>query len=318
MLPLVSPPPKGKTIVYLQCQEDQCGLEAAGLGAAAKALGWTLKTLRFQETNPATLVSALNEALQYNPVGVYFAGLPDAVWSSVLPAYQRAGAVIVPNSIPDAASSPVVPVTLMGTAYSTREGQVLADEVATDSGGHANVLFVTVPQYPTFVPVQQAFTATLGSHCPGCKVTTTVSATIQDLLGGKLVPMIVSAVRTAPSTTYIASVDGAFLAGLTSALNSAGLGGKYKIVSAASSATNEQNILQGSEQASTGIGLTQVGWYAIDATLRHLEGMPLPDYNSMIPIPLLTKDTVGTPSATGDVNVPQDYAQQFQQLWKVS
>jgi ribose transport system substrate-binding protein len=313
--PLKSVPPKGKTVVFLQCEEDQCGLQGAGITAAATALGWHEKTLQFQESNPATLVSAMNEALQYDPVAVYFSGIPEEVWASEIPAYKKAGVAIVPSFVGVVPTNSTVIANLAGTSFSTQEGNELANYVIADSNASANVLFVTVPAYTTFVPLQKAFTSKLGG-CKSCSVNP-LDITIPQLEGGQLVPAVVSALQKAPSTKYIVSVDGAFLAGLPAALSSAGLSGKFKIVSASASTENEQDVKSGLERATMGDGGFQYGgWLDIDVVLRHLEGMKITPGDGGFPTPLLTKANVGTPSP--DDNVPSNYAQQFKKLWKVT
>jgi len=38
---LPSAPPKGKTVLFLQCEEAQCAQEGQGMQAAAATIGWT-------------------------------------------------------------------------------------------------------------------------------------------------------------------------------------------------------------------------------------------------------------------------------------
>lgn len=48
--PLPSKPPTGKTVVYLQCEQQECNLEGNGIRAAAAAIGWNYKaTVRQRE-----------------------------------------------------------------------------------------------------------------------------------------------------------------------------------------------------------------------------------------------------------------------------
>jgi ribose transport system substrate-binding protein len=317
-VPLKSAPPKGKTVVVLQCDESQCGIQGEGVSAAAKAIGWSEKTLDWQEANPSTLVSALTQALQYKPVAVFFSGAPYAEWSSVVPAYQKAGAVIVPSFQGAQVTNSVVVANLGGVSFSNLEGKEMANFVTANSNGKANVLFLNVSAFPPFPPLQAAFAKSLSSACPACK-STVLNATLAELDGNQIVPAIVSALKTNPSINYIVSVDGTFIDGLTTALQAAGLGTKYKIVSASASTTNLQNVKSGTETMTLGNGGFQYGgWLDIDTVLRHLEGMPITVTNSAgggFPSPVLTKANV--PAPTPDLNLPTNYAQQFEKLWKV-
>jgi hypothetical protein len=80
--PLPSAPPKGKTVLFLKCEEVSCGYEGDGLKAAGAAIGWNVKVLNFQAANPATLVSALQTGLQYHPVAAFLSGVPQEAWQS--------------------------------------------------------------------------------------------------------------------------------------------------------------------------------------------------------------------------------------------
>src|SRR5579863_8829189 len=126
--PLPSAPPKGKTVLFLQCEEVQCSYEGDGLKAAAAAIGWTVKVLNFQAANPATLVSALQSGLQYHPVAAFFSGVPQEAWQSEQKPYAAAGAFIVDNYL---ATTPSGIGIEAGRGYASENqdmGKVLADE----------------------------------------------------------------------------------------------------------------------------------------------------------------------------------------------
>ena len=94
--PLTSRPPTGKTFVFMKC-ELQCQVEADAIKQATAALGWTYKEVAFQDSDPATLVAGMKQALVYHPAAVGIPALPEAVWQSVIPAYKTAGVLIVTN-----------------------------------------------------------------------------------------------------------------------------------------------------------------------------------------------------------------------------
>jgi ribose transport system substrate-binding protein len=317
-IPLKHTPPKGKTVVFLQCDESQCAFQGNGIKAAAAAVGWTEKTVDWQETNPATFVAAANTALQYHPVAVFFSGEPYAVWSSVIPAYQAAGAIIVPSAEAAQPHNKVVVADIAGLSFSAVEAKELANYVAVSSKGKANILFVTVPAFPPFPPLQKDFQNDIATVCPAC-TTNVLSVTITQLFANQVDSTVVSALQKAPSTTYIVSVDGTFITGLTSALTAAGLGGKFQIASASAGPTDMQNVQTGTEAMteSTG-GFVYGGWEDVDTALRHVEGMPITIESTegagWVPV-VFTKSNVPTPSS--DENYPSNYPQLFKKLWKV-
>ncbi len=79
--PLPKAAPAGKTIVYLECDNTACTLDAQGIAAAAQVLGWTYKTIPFKLADPSTLISAMDSALQFKPYFVMETGVPEAAFA---------------------------------------------------------------------------------------------------------------------------------------------------------------------------------------------------------------------------------------------
>lgn len=311
---LKSKPETGKTIIYIQCEVAQCALEGKGLQSAAQALGWTYKNMSFQAANPATLVTALKDALRFKPLAVYFSGVPYDVWKSVIPDYKSAGSYIVPSAVPNVPLDGTVIASLGADALYVKAGKLLADTVAVDSNGSGKILFTTVPAYTIFKPLQDGYDAELKAVCPGCK-STTFGATIPQVTGNQMVPGIVSALKRDPDIKYVASANGDFLQTLPGALQSAGMAGKVKIFTFSGGTSIQQLVQQGQIQTTTAFGYNYEGWLGVDAALRASQGMPVSDEHSLLPLPLLTKDTITTPKDS--IDLPADYQAQFKKLWLV-
>jgi ribose transport system substrate-binding protein len=313
---LPSKPPAGKTVVYLQCEQQECTLEGAGIKAAAAAIGWTYKVVNFQAANPATLVAALKTALQYKPVGVFFSGVPQQAWASVQQSYAKAGAFITENFDAKAPSGPGVAAGRGYADNSAQIGKLMADEqVANANGTATKALLVSVPSYPVFVPEAAAYQAEIAKTCPSCSVTA-LNVTLPQLLGGQLIPAIVSAVKRTPGISYIVSVNATFVTQLPSALAAAGLAGKFKIISGPSEAPDQQNVLNGTVLATVNSPYIMGGWQDVDMAIRTAMHLPIPAGDHVVPTVLLTKADVGTPQNSYDV--PAGYAAQFKTLWHVS
>jgi ribose transport system substrate-binding protein len=312
---LPSAPPKGKTVVFLQCEQQECGEEGQGIDAAAAAVGWKVKTLNFKAADPATLVAALTTALQYKPVGVFFSGSPQVTWKSVQPAYAAAHAFITENFD---STAPTGPGVLAGRGYgndSTHIGKLLADaQIANSLGKPANSLLVSVPDYAVFVPTATEYHSEIAAVCPTCKITD-VNATLPQLLGGQLIPAVISAAKRATNIKYIVSVNGAFTAQLPAALKAAGLGGKFQIISGQGSSLDQESVLNGEQLATVNSPLVMGGWQDMDMAIRTVMGLPIPAGDHVVPIALLTKANIGTPKDSYDI--PSNYAAQFKTLWKV-
>jgi ribose transport system substrate-binding protein len=312
---LPSAPPKGKTVLFLQCEEVQCGYEGAGLKAAAAAIGWNVKVLNFQAANPATLVSALQTGLQYHPVAAFFSGVPQEAWQSEQKAYAAAGAVIVDNYL---AATPSGAGVQAGRGYASENeqmGTVLAEQQIANSGGAAAAsLIVSVPTYTVFDPMVTAYKAEIAKDCPSCSVTED-DFTLPQMLGGNLVPAVVSAAKRISDLKYIVSVNGAFTDTLPGALKAAGLAGKYQVISGQGVSTDQQNVLQGSQLATASGPFILGGWQDMDMAIRDVMHLPASSGDNVVPWVLLNRSNIGTPSDSYDV--PTDYPSLFEKLWHV-
>jgi ribose transport system substrate-binding protein len=314
--PLTGKAASGKTIIYLQCEVAQCALEGRGLESAAQALGWKYRVLNFQAANPATLVSSLDTALQYHPIAVFFSGVPEALWKSVEPKYKAAGAYLVPASVPGVTPDDTIITSLAADALYKASGKLLADEVTALSGGKAEILFATVPTYTIYKPLQEGYEAELAKICPGCS-SQTFEATLQQVTSNQMVPAIVSELKRNPAIRYVVSVNGVFVQTLPAALQTAGLDAKaIKVLTHSGTSTVQQLVQSGSFYSTTAFGYQYEGWLGVDAVLRAMQKLPIGPEHELLPLPLLTKDTVGTPADSYDL--PGDYQEQFKKLWLLS
>jgi len=310
--PLKSAPDKGKTFIYIQCAFAQCKSVATGVTAAASALGWTTKILSFDETNPATLVAAMQQALQYDPVAVAFNALPEQEWSSEISAYQQAGVPIVPiETGPTTVSGPVIAAVGDDGAV---QGQILADWFVSASGGSGKVLLVDVPAFGLLKSSADAFTATVNKLCPACSVSS-LNATVAEQGNNQITPAVVSALQRDPSIKYVVGTDGVLFPGLPTALQSGSITG-VQVASGDATVENEQDVMSGTETAFVPTNFEYLGWLAVDAVARHLEGMTIAggDDGGM-PEQLLTKAT--THAASESADIPADFRNEFKTLWHV-
>jgi hypothetical protein len=312
---LSSAPPKGKTVLFMQCEEVECSYEGTGMKAAVAAIGWNVKVLNYQAANPATLVAALQTGLQYHPVAAFFSGVPQEAWASEQKAYAAAGAYLVDTFLP---AVPTGAAIAPGRAYEadmTALGTVLADEQIADSGGApADSLLVNVPTYPVFGPLVTAYDAVIAKDCPTCQVTD-VNVTLPQMLAGGLNQAVVSAAKRDSGVKYIVSTNGSFTDTLPEALKAAGLAGQIKLLSGQGVSLDQQNVLNGSQLATVSSPLTLSGWQDVDIAIRLVLHRPIPAGDGVVPWVLLTKSNIGTPSDSYDR--PIDYPAQFEKLWDV-
>ena len=311
--PLTSRPPTGKTFVFMKC-ELQCQVEADAIKQATAALGWTYKEVAFQDSDPATLVAGMKQALVYHPAAVGIPALPEAVWQSVIPAYKTAGVLIVTNMAGPMNYDDTV-IGQAGAGANTQWGQMIADWAIADSNGHAHVLLQTVNDYPVVMQFANAYQETMKQNCPGCSVTV-VNNTISQVVSGQVNGTVVAALQKDPSINYVATGDGPFITGLVPALAAAGLGNRVKISGESGSTSDLANVKAGKESAFTGPALGYMAWLMIDIVLRHMEGMSYQQNgDGGLPTQLLTKDV--NFEISENYNQPADWQTQMEKLWHV-
>jgi ribose transport system substrate-binding protein len=309
--PLPSRPPKDKTIIFVNCEVPTCSLDAQGVHEAATALGWKYKQLQDSNANPASLVSALQEALQYHPVAVSFVGIPEALWSSVIPAYQKAKVALLPEFDGPVTITSTVPTSIAQPSLPPA-GTDLANWVIADSKGTAHVLLFDVPSYPILESLRTPFQNRLAA-CTGCTLAH-VNATIPEVDGGQVTALIIAALKRNPSTDYLVLTYGPFADGLPAAMKTAGIKG-VQIVSGSADILGQQSILEGTESATTTQGYVYAGWLTVDAAARYVEGVQLGSAYGQVPFMLLTKANLTKPATSWDL--PANYQMLFKQLWKV-
>ena len=312
--PLKTAAPKGKTIVYMQCELPQCALEGQGFQAATQALGWTYKVVNFQTTDPSSLVSGMTQALQYKPAAVAVAGEDQSTWDSVIPAYQKAGTIILPFNAGPVTLSATVPAEVADPTDWANAGKLLGDWFVANSNGQGHAVFLNVSAFSVLSEFTNAATAEITKLCPACKVTP-LNDSLTEVGSNGVVPSVVSAVQRDSSVNYVLSADGAFITGLSSSLSNIGRS-SVKIAGGDPDISDEQNLLAGTESAWVGQAYQELGWQVMDAVLRHMEGMTIPTADGGWPLQLIVKANVGTPN--NSLQAPTNYQAQFEKLWGVS
>lgn len=305
-VPLKSAPPKGKTVVFIEDEVSQSVVIGQGEEAAAKAAGWKFILLNYQSTNPATLITAMKQALQYHPVAVSFAGEPEAAWASEIPAYQSAGVAIIPTVIgPQTLSGPVK----ANIGSFTSSGVGLGNWFISNSNGKGDALLVDLPVFPVLTEVITGVKQAIAANCPDCK-TTAFNGTLQEVSSSTFVSSVVSALRENPNIRYVLSSDLLFINGLHSALVAAGIT-NVQIAGAQPEASDFAALTAGTESAVVVNSNTLIGWITADAAFRLAEGMSVPAGDGGEPYQLLVKSN----ASIGSTTEPTDYASKFLALW---
>jgi ribose transport system substrate-binding protein len=311
-VPLNAKPASGTKVIFLQCELAACADIASGVQAGAKAIGWSYSAINWKSTDPTTLITAMNQALNSHPYAVSFSGIPQAVWASEISKYQSAGVKLIPVVTgPLTSVTSTVPVEI---GDFTESGQQLGNWFIADSGGKGHALLVDTPAFPILTETVKGASQAITSGCPACK-TTTLNGTLAQVTAGSFGTAIVTAVRNDPSIKYIIDSDYTFISSLPSALKAAGLT-DVKIAGGQPQPSDLAAIQSGGEAAAGLINNPLLGWMVIDSLARVSEKMSVPSGDGGSPAQLLTKANV-TSTTLNSYAVPPNYQAQFMKLWKV-
>jgi ribose transport system substrate-binding protein len=308
-------PPTGKSVIFLFDGLAATARIAAGVQAAAKALGWSYSELNYDPASPATLQQALLNALAKKPTVVAEAGSPQSTFGvSAIAAYKKANVPIVLGSVAPVQLGDPIYGTPAGQASEVNVGKELADWFIADSGGKGRALLENYTSAPVLNVFRDAFIAEVKANCPDCQ-TKVVPVTQANVDAGTLVSTVVSAARVNPSYKYIFFDNGEFGDGVLSALRAAGLSGMI-IGGRSIDPYGEAAIKAGTEQVWTGQSYFLQGEAIMDVALRVLLNASGVSNDDVIPTQLITKANVS--EITGPYyDFPANSLQQYEKLWHI-
>jgi ABC-type sugar transport system substrate-binding protein len=315
--------PKG-AIWIMQCPVPSCiKQQTDGVKAATKVLGVGWKGVPVGAT-PESATSAWNTAANASPApGGLLVGAPQ--FETVKQQVAKLEAKKVPitafgnnlnNKSPEGTDFPGVGYDVNSLQWSSRQGKLMADWIGVDANGaKTKVLYVTIPDFKLFVPMQQDFKTELTGICSGCGVTPLV--TNVTAIATTIPKQVVSALQRDPSIKYVAADFGDMLLGVPEALKAAGL--SAKLVSQSGSAKNIDYIKNGQQALDVASNNSYNAWQNIDAVARMTGGQAVTPALPVLPTQLVTKEGLDNGSVKlskdGQVEVVANYEAQWTKLW---
>jgi ribose transport system substrate-binding protein len=275
--PLSKAPPEGKKLIWLQCELPECERLNKGFKEATQALGWSLEIFVFSATDPG---KGLQQAIAQNPDYIAISGVPVSVMKSQMAAAHEAGIPVISTGVVDQ-PSPQGFVAQSGGSIA-RDAEYLGAWMVGDSNGSANILGLTLPEYPILGTETDYLSGPeFASSCPKCHYEQ-LELTGEDLAGGQVGTKLVAYLQGHPDINYVFSTFSNMLTGVPEVLKSAGLSDQVRIVSGAGSGPTV-------EQVPDPIAATTVepneynAWVMVDAAARLAADEALPaDYQEKI------------------------------------
>lgn len=317
---LTKAPPAGMTFVQISNGAGYDQSTTKGLAAATATVGWHLKTLQANLTDPSTTLSALITAINSGANFVQVGATPMAVWQSAIPLARAHHTVIIDTAGSENPRTQPAPDGVIylqnGVTLQTLTGKVIMDVALADAGTSAKASFVTT-EVPQLGAEATAFTASaraeMHSKCPSCQLGT-VQIPFGDILAGKGAQDVIAYLQTHPGTKYVLIAQGQAVTGLARAVQAAGLPA-VKIYGSLPGPDELQGLSTGDYQAWLQTPLEVFGWESIDVSLRYAIGDKT--YAWAPTLWLLTKNNINQVSNLTDPNFPGDFESQFKALWGV-
>ena len=201
----------------------------------------------------------------------------------------------------------------VGDGGCLEQGKIVADAIAVQSGGDANVLFLSEKSIGCDVARQQGFEEQFPVACPGCesKVVQFNAATMQQ----SLPQQIQAELNQNPDINWIVGVFDGVAAIATTQVQQAG---KQDSISVAGMDADPANIGEmektGVQKIDVAFAFKETPWAAADAAARVFSGVDVP---GGVPanIFLVTPDNPDQLPPTKVWDGPTDFQEQFQKLW---
>jgi ABC-type sugar transport system substrate-binding protein len=307
-------PATGKKLYWLEGNIQSILPITGGFEAAAKAIGWDLTTITYDPSDPQGPNAAMQQAVDAGADFIAISGQPVTAIETALAAAKAKGIPVFAMFGENESDPDLGVVAVVGGLNTTAaNAENLADFMISDSGGEANSLLVSLPDFTILQYAEKKMTEHFDSSCTSCKYET-LETTIADLTAGSVPGQVVSYLQAHPDVKYVNLAIGDLATGLPEALAAAGITG-VKIVGGVPNTDQIQSLIDGTTSAWKALPRVSAAWMMVDAMARYDQHMDTKVDEVVAAAPIFTPDNVEKP-ATDYAGVP-GYEDQWKALWGV-
>jgi ribose transport system substrate-binding protein len=259
--------PEAKTVAFVNCAVPSCQVNEPYLEDALDALGWELTVITYDAAAPG---SAFQQAIDAGVDYIATSGLPLAAIEEQVAQAAAAGIPIFEvysTDLPGGDDNNLFS-QIGGAASVHAASDVLADWVIDDSDGDANVVFVTIRDFPILVEEEDAVTAAFAERCEGCSIEA-LPVTIADLGAGAVPQQVASFIQSNPDVTHVWFSFSNVSTGVSDALDGAGLLEDRKLIGLQHESPQLQEIIDGTNTAWLAVPYPYGMWVLADQMARH-------------------------------------------------
>jgi ribose transport system substrate-binding protein len=309
--------PEPKRVAWVNCEVPACQVNNEFFTAAAEALGWDVESITYSFASPGT---AFQQAIDSGVDYIATSGVALAQIEEQVALAKERGIPIFECYSTD------VPAGDENNLYAQCAGLLATDVVAAtvsnwiidDSGGDANVLMVTIRDFPILVAQEEAAQAAFSERCPDC-ATDVLSSTIEDLGSGGVPQQVASYLQSNPDVDYVWFLFSNMSLGVSEALDGAGLLEGRSLVGTQAEVPQLQELVDGTNRAWSALPFEYAMWILVDQMARHATGVwSLEQEAEASIIPTWVVDTPETAAElipTGGWHGPEGFQDHFRELW---
>jgi ribose transport system substrate-binding protein len=304
------PVPTGKSLVSIfSVPAPLPQRSAAGVAAAAKAIGWKGQVAS-GNGNPAGWLAAINTAVTGGASAVVMtAGVPALMAPGIAKA-KAAGAPFV--EIFNATPKPPPGLVAQIAPQEFKQGYRLAEWVVQDAPSGASILAYDSPQFPDLKNAAAGFRAGIRDAGPKYEIVEQTLSPATDIGSAAGAQRMAALMRKHPDAKYFFVMSESWAGTFAQAVQAThrtditGLGtdGDFFL----------PEIRKGANFVEIGPDTLEYGWYAVDSILRALNGKPQVKYT----IPFRLIDKTNAKSTTGPaIANSYDFKSAWLKLWGV-
>ncbi|OJU85048.1 MAG: hypothetical protein BGO11_15635 [Solirubrobacterales bacterium 70-9] len=317
-----APAKPGTKIAAISCAQTLQGCKeiAEGIEEAGEAAGVTVKVFDGQGETTTQNKQILN-AISWGAEAIILEAIDPTTVQTGLAAAQKAGIVVggavngtnSPNKTRKPPAGDVWTSFDVGVDYKLA-GEYEASWIIADSEGKANTVVYGTKEFPALPPQTEGVMETLEA-CEGCTTDGPIYF-LSSSLATNFGEEVVGYLRTHPEVEYIFCPYDPAAPAMVTAIETAGLGEKVKLVSLLGNEQNLEFIRNEEVQAADGsYDELYVGWAVVDQALRVLDGQkPFEPQGENIPFQLVDKNNL--PPEGQAYKAPFEFRPEFEKLWK--
>jgi ribose transport system substrate-binding protein len=312
--PVGKPIPKGKTIDFIQCGVPACKTEGELFEAAAKELGWTIKSIN-AGTTPEEIKAAYGQAIKDEPDAVLGSGYPRSLFNPEIEQLKAKNIPVIEFFVEEEAGNGITAV-IGGIPTTEVQGQMMASYIlAHSTDEEMEIGAVNAQGFETVTGTIESVEKVFGEECPGCQVKK-LEAPLTAI--GKDLPQRIASFLTAnPGIEWTTVGYNDMMTGLPTALKGAGV--EDAKMTTVNINTAIAPYLENGEylQATMGTSFPEVYWRGIDLLARLFAGVDYKEDLDDTTLPYWTITQESLPTTEEEFPVVEDYEDQFRKLWGV-